>query len=296
MFSGVRWWALSALTAIILAGGSVIAAAQSTAVRIDATYRASLAGLTIAETHLEIDFDQQAYRVVGRGQTRGMADLFARRLLTLIAQGEFGQDGGTQPITHTRDSFRRGDQRLVAIQFRPTFEASASPAYADSSVRPLPPELRPTAMDPISPVLALGRGLTGGTPSCATGLVVYDGKRLFHILGQDAGIDQLDPISASLYHGPAYRCRFFIRESRASEAGPAETSSSPFSFDPDTSLQEATVELWFTAANDQVPIALPVRAKVAFFGGLSVQVHRTELRVGPSTPGAARAPALLASE
>jgi hypothetical protein len=281
---------------MILTGVGAVAASQSTAVRIDATYRVSLAGMAIAETNLEINFDQQAYRVVGRGRTRGIADLFARRLLTLIAQGDFGPDGSIQPITHFRDSFRRGDQRLVAIQFRPTFEASASPAYAVSSVRPLPAQLRPTAMDPISPVLALGRRLTGANPSCATGMVVYDGKRLFHVLGQDADIDHLNPISASLYHGPAYRCRFFIRESRASEAQPAETSNLPFTFDVDTSLQEATVELWFTAANDQVPIAFPVRAKVAFFGGLSVQVHRTSLRVSSSVPAEARAPASLATD
>lgn len=116
------------------------------------------------------------------------------------------------------------DRRPVAISYASdgSLTTRFAPPQPEDAAIALPPGQIKGSIDPASALVQfVGRVATGG--SCAATFAIFDGRRRFDLVAEDAGEEMVGALPGSLYSGPAARCALrLMQRDTARERLPAE--------------------------------------------------------------------------
>ena len=154
-----------------------------------------------------------------------------------------GTTGGRQvkPRRFAGENLSMLDARPVAISYASDGSPTTrfTPPHAEDAGLALPPGEVKGSIDPASALVQFVRVVaTGG--SCAATIPIYDGRRRFDVIAEDAGEELIGALPGSIYSGPAERCALRLMQR-------------------DTSRERLPTEgtAWITAIGDGPPV--PVR-------------------------------------
>ena len=198
---------IAALGAVWLA--SQTAQAEEAGERL--RYRIAYGNVPLAEASVLLQERNGRYEVSGEGVTSGPLDwLFDWR----GRASTVGRLSGTvfQPELHAQHGTWRGEQRLAEVRYeadRPIVHNVVPPPDPEETTQ-VPEESIPGTIDPFSAALtALKQFAATGT--CRGTLPIFDGRRRYDMLLEDAGQTVLQSDRPWDYSGHAYGCKLKSR-------------------------------------------------------------------------------------
>jgi hypothetical protein len=234
-------------------------------------YATYMGGLRIVDFHLSATVAGGNYRLEGVGETRGLADLLARRVMRVDSQGSLATSGAVQPQIHRRVSQRRGDERRVTLRFNGALQSvEAEPAYDDAEIPPHAVTAAPGIVDPMSALLAVLLSPAQAAP-CQMAVHSFDGKRLYAITGTGGVDDRLETSDYNAYAGPALRCPIEITQLEAPTTD-QNTASSWLKIDPDKDFATTHATVWLVPGGPGGTY-VAVRAELVTESGFQALVH-----------------------
>jgi Protein of unknown function (DUF3108) len=174
--------------------------------RLEAHYRASVAGLTVGNTDIAVVIGSAEYTSAVRGRASGL-------LRTLVTgEGTLGTRGTVLDDRLVPASFSArtvGDDETSAVTMTleggDATEVTAETSDPDAERVPVTPEHRKGIVDPLSALLVPmgGTGAVAAAEACRRTLPIFDGRRRFDLVLSFRRIDQ---VKAKGYAGPAVVC------------------------------------------------------------------------------------------
>lgn len=200
-----------------LAGVSFVSSAAAEEGRLQLSYRAYFAGIHAADLGISVHFDAAAYdsvataddlhatayAVQARFKTTGLAKMLTRLKTTAYSRGTL-LSGDVVPVRAGYRSKRWRKKRLVELGFeegtpkllriKPRKKSKVSSAQLKG------------ALDPAGAFLAV---LTrfDADQGCESRIPVFDGRRLFELVGAADGTGRLQASRYSPFAGPTVNCR-----------------------------------------------------------------------------------------
>lgn len=187
-----------ALAALWFAVAAPAGAAETVALRYDLF----ASGLTVAEGSVRLTVDEGAYALRTDLDTKGLAAMLVGFSSRARSEGRLTPD--PRPRHHAVDNVWRGDDRHVDLRW-PAADAppvgEVAPPAAKDDREPIPPAETVGALDPLSAIFSLVRGLARDGAATVT---VFDGRRLYRL-----SADERTPhaVEAPAYGGPGWRAR-----------------------------------------------------------------------------------------
>jgi hypothetical protein len=188
--------------AAFLAALALSPAAQ--AERYALQYRGAVFGiLPLGEARLDIDADEQGYRVVARLESSGLLDLFERTDLVAESSGEIAADG-VRWRNYDLDHHYSRKRRTVSMRNGPEgVAADIEPTYPVWGEPPANDEQKRAARDPLSSLVAMAADV-GRTHACANDYLTFDGRFLYRL---ELRGGEMRRFANGGYDGWALRCR-----------------------------------------------------------------------------------------
>jgi hypothetical protein len=203
----------------ILAGGWVPAGADDGR-RLVLDYQMLLGPLPIMTVAAELALPSTP---AGSGPYRahivGRADPTFGRVYdwSFTARSEGAAAAHVKPRRFAGENLSILDRRPVAIAYASDGSPTTrfEPPQPQDKAIALPPGQVKGSIDPASALVQFVRRVaTGG--SCATTLPIYDGRRRFDLVAEDAGEELIGALPGSVYSGPAARCALRLMQRDAS--------------------------------------------------------------------------------
>ena len=259
---------LSALVGVFLISGA--AASEG---RLQLTYRVYFGPVHAADLGLVVNFgaatfdvDAAAYAVRARLKTTGALKALTRLKTTAYSHGTL-LSGDVVPVRAGYRSKRWRKKRLVELGFdegRPKLVRMKPPRKSKVS-----PSLLKGALDPAGAFLALLSRFDAGE-GCRLRIPVYDGRRLYELVGEKDGAGRVKASRYSPFAGPTVNCRLWIEKKAGFKRKPG---GGPNRDDTEVQLRMARVF-------DEMP-RVPVRlASDTGYGSLKAYLFRAKLDAG----------------
>jgi hypothetical protein len=196
---------------VLLAAAGLIGPAAAHSLRLG--YEAYAGGLHVLSIAASIDDAGGRYRVATHLRTRGLADFFIGMQVDSEATGDI-RDGMPTPSRYRNQSRFGSRERSLAVETRPDggFLVEATPAREEGERRtPVPAASLPGAVDPLTAIFRAVRTVAA-TGACRQRVAVFDGRRRYDLVLDDAGDRRLAASRYSVFAGPARLCR--LRQDR----------------------------------------------------------------------------------
>ena len=269
--------ALRILWLSALAGIFLISIAAASEGRLQLTYRMYFGGVHAADLGFVVSFDAAtydvdaapyeldatAYAVRARLKTTGALKALTRLKTTAYSHGTL-LSGDVVPVRAGYRSKRWRKKRLVELGFdegTPKLVRMKPPRKSKVS-----PSLLKGALDPAGAFLALLSRFDAGQ-GCKLRIPVYDGRRLYELVGEKDGDGRVKAGRYSPFAGPTLNCRMWIEKKAGFKRKPG---GGPNRSDTEVVLRMARVF-------DEMP-RVPVRfASDTRYGSLKAYLFRARL-------------------
>jgi hypothetical protein len=276
--------AASLAVSIALAGALLAGTAAETASaqgRLEAHYRATLAGLPIGNGAWTIDFTDDRYTMAASGQVSGLASVFAGGSGTAAVRGAIN-GVRVAPSSYALDIRTRGkaDEVRIALSSAAVQSVSVEPPVKPSPTRaPLTEAHKRGVIDPISAGLVpVGSG-GPGPDACRRTVPVFDGRQRYDLA---LSFKRMETVKAERgYEGPAVVCAVAYRP-----LGGHDTERFATKF-----LRESKdIEIWYAPVGDTRFLAAYRISLPTAFGPAVLQATRfvTSARAARPANGGAR--------
>jgi len=235
---------------------------------IHLSYDAYLGPFYILSAEAELQLDGNAYHVVTRARSEGIASLFFSWQSEARSVGRRAKDR-LWPLLHEVSGEWRGEDRRVRLAYDGPgpVDFRVLPPPDGTERDPVPPALTEGTLDPLSGTLAVLLNIARGG-RCEGEIPVFDGRRRYDMIVSPGAPALLPAVHSSVFAGLAQRCNFELRRI----AG--------FWKDPDRSRRRVTEPvLWVASPLDGVP-PVPVRF-TAETGFGDLRIHLTRVQSGP---------------
>ena len=274
------WTALRILWLSALVGVFLISGAAASEGRLQLTYRVYFGPVHAADLGLVVNFgaatfdvdaaayelDATAYAVRARLKTTGALKALTRLKTTAYSHGTL-LSGDVVPVRAGYRSKRWRKKRLVELGFddgTPKLVRMKPPRKSKVS-----PSLLKGALDPAGAFLALLSRFDAGQ-GCKLRIPVYDGRRLYELVGEKDGDGRVKAGRYSPFAGPTLNCRMWIEKKAGFKRKPG---GGPNRSDTEVVLRMARVF-------DEMP-RVPVRlASDTRYGSLKAYLFRAKLDAG----------------
>lgn len=234
-----------ALLALLFSAAADAESAERTSVALD--YEIRLGGFHAGAVQLTATFDANRYRIAATTQSRGFIDMLVGFRSQARSEGERRGDE-VLPALHAADNEWRGERRWVRLRRDgdgPRVQVHPPPELDDR--KPVPPELRKGALDPLSAALRATLAAAAGRP-CQRRLDVFDGRRRYALHFAEPRAE-----------GRTLRCRVRLERIAGMSRDPWLPILQPIE----------TAELWLAPVRpDLPPLPLKLRADTAFGAAL----------------------------
>jgi hypothetical protein len=173
-------------------------------------FEAYVGGINALTVGVDAGLRPDAYNVDFRFGTRGLVSWILDWKMNAYSRGAFAKDR-LVPASAATDSLWSGDKRTTRLDYAKDGSVSVAlvPPPDGDDRNPVPDALKRGTVD-ISSALLGTLEAVGRTGSCARRVKVYDGRRRYDLVFEDAGTTTLGPDSESVYHGEARVCRLWI--------------------------------------------------------------------------------------
>jgi hypothetical protein len=173
--------------------------------RLEATYRATLAGLAIGTGTMVLDITRNRYSIAGSGRALGLMRVLGGGKGEVSAQGAInGKKLISASYAHT---IRASKLQIVkmALAGGSVKQLAVEPAItADADLAPLTEGQKRGVIDPISAGIIPAAGANGvGPEACANKLPIFDGRIRFDLT---LAYKRHESVRAEGYEGPAVVC------------------------------------------------------------------------------------------
>ncbi len=234
-------------------------------------YAIYMGGLRVMDFRLFTTLKTDQYQAELVGETRGLADLLARRAWTLQSEGMRTATGGFSPTEHYRHSAKRGEDRHVTLHFADMLHITADPPYPPEELDGVLDLVSLQTHDPLTAFLSVLLSGDQATP-CAIDTQSFDGKRLYQLKGVAVGTSTLPISDYNSFAGPALRCDISI--TRVGESGADLAQGATDNLDPDSALQETLAKIWLAVGlhnSDPVLVKAELHATSGFHSTIHLQ-------------------------
>jgi hypothetical protein len=235
--------------ALLACLATLLMAGRAAATELD--FGVYLLAVPVGNSIWTLDLTPTSYRMAMNFQTTGIADLFAKDQLSEHASGRI-VEGQPVPIEYVSDSHRRGDDRLVNLQWHdgsPVLTTITPPNSVEREDVPM--ELRLHTIDPLSATVLMLRQVAQ-TGRCEATARTYDGRRASLFRSYTSGEENVPQSVHSIFSGPALRCDFIEHTLAGFRLGSAREED----------VRDRPGTMWLTQLYPGGP-RLPVRATVA---------------------------------
>lgn len=173
---------------------------------VDLSYEVYGGGLHLLSLDTQAVVTAEAYEIVSRLETRGIADTLFRGKMDSQARGKMTPDG-PKLLVYAQDYVGRFGERSVHIMRNRegSYDVTAEPedgVHADGS---LPANALHGTIDPLT--ASVFTALNQDAEPCSQVIPVFDGRRVFRLRFQPDGEEMLNASSSGAYAGPAVRCK-----------------------------------------------------------------------------------------
>ncbi|MFT5540219.1 MAG: hypothetical protein ACI82H_001747 [Alphaproteobacteria bacterium] len=176
-------------------------------------YNVYLGGLHIFAFTTDIALANESYSIKGRGESRGIIQVFWRWAAKLAVGGTIGPEG-VRPQIYNVDTFRERRNRSMQLSFDQGGKYTTRRMPVDTphraAKRQLPDLVPAGTIDPLSVAMLIGRNVANGK-GCNVKLPVFDGNRQYDLSFTDLGKDVVTPTHYSVFAGEAHRCQFKMK-------------------------------------------------------------------------------------
>ncbi|NHK27061.1 DUF3108 domain-containing protein [Parvularcula flava] len=202
---------------------AVPAVPLSDAVRYEATYKGTAAGLSVGNIRMVADIGSEAYKIDYRIEQKGVARWFSQTETDSLSVGTL-KDGKLTSLFYQKLEEEGDDHQYVDLVRNSAdnrFSLWSDPQY--DLYWPVPVEYAAGTVDPIGAQIMMGFTDTPeGKDPCDRVLKIYDGKRRWDMTISRDGSNDLR--SRDGYTGPAIRCK--IRQKRVAGFKPEKIAES----------------------------------------------------------------------
>jgi hypothetical protein len=173
-------------------------------------FEAYVGGISALTVDVDAGLRPDAYNVDFRFGTRGIVSWILDWKMSAYSRGALADDR-LMPASATTDSLWSGDKRMTRLDYGKDGSVSVAqvPPPDGDDRNPVPDALKRGTVD-ISSALLGTLEAVGRTGSCDRRVKVYDGRRRYDLVFENAGKAMLGPDTESVYHGEALVCRLWI--------------------------------------------------------------------------------------
>jgi len=224
--------------------------------QINATYRLYAGGLSVVDVNVNYNLQPASYNVFATASTRGMWASLVPWRNVIKSYGTIAADGRLQPEGARYDDVWREKARTQEFTFKPDghVDVVATPAHKRDGRIEATPEQRRGAIDPLSAVISV---IThGAEQGCQGKIPAYDGRRVYNLVLNNKGAEELRSNRYSMFAGSATRCEVTFEP--VAGFPPAGSKSPGFWSAKDNSDKKNPLIIWLAKPAPDLP-ELPVR-------------------------------------
>lgn len=195
-------------------GGTAPASAKEFQ-RVRLGYDVYIGGLEMFDTDIAVDLRPAAYSLSLTAVPHGFLGRLFSWQSRLSSHG--GLDGGDpQPRRHQAISRWKDEEKSITLSYdrRGTARATFAPAPKKDDLKgrvPVTPDMTRGTLDVLTGTLLAVQAIGAGE-GCARTIPVFDGRRRYDVVLEDAGEQTLAKSGYSSYAGPAVACRVAFRK------------------------------------------------------------------------------------
>ncbi|MFM2041705.1 MAG: hypothetical protein RLY86_281 [Pseudomonadota bacterium] len=248
------------------------------------TYKVYVGGVHVLDANAHVALLPDAYRIGVQAATDGFLGRVANWRTDIATAGAVTPDGRIQPILYRTVGSFRDEPQNTTVDYRadgnPVVTLAEPPPEEDRE--PVPPDLMPGTVDPMSAVMAALQAVAQGR-GCTADVAVYDGRQRYDLAFLPKGTETLEATEYSPFAGPAEACGFKFtpragrwkerdrRDGREEDAGRRNRDG-------------RDITVWVAPAAAEAP-PVPVRAEAPSPLG-TVKIHLAEIRRVDAAPAA----------
>jgi hypothetical protein len=202
--------AQACVAALLLGAATPAAAAVPPAVAagpVRLGYTVYAGGFEVLQASLLLDVEREDYTLEVSARTQGLLGALFNWSTNARSSGML-RDGDALPRSHRQTGSWRGGDREVSLDYDGRGGVRAvvvRPTAEEDDREPVPPELTPRTLDPLSAVLSVAADVAVGR-GCSDTVPVFDGRRRYDLVFQAKGRHELAPNRYSVFSGPAFLC------------------------------------------------------------------------------------------
>ncbi|HWK43706.1 MAG TPA: DUF3108 domain-containing protein [Stellaceae bacterium] len=198
--------AIGTVVGLMLAWG--VGAAQAADAPLQLHYDIYSGGFTTVNFDVTVVEGAEAYRMDFAAHTVGVANLMFGFTVQSSSEGQVTADGAIPAAFHTSSTSHARDRSAHLVFQGSHVEAELRPPQDDEegALTPVTPDMLIGTVDPLSGILGLARAVASGE-RCDRRVAVFDGRRRYDLVFEEAGTETLEPTSRSLFSGVARRCK-----------------------------------------------------------------------------------------
>lgn len=250
-------------TSASLALTAITASAQPAGQEVSLSYDMYGGGLYLASFDALARSDDETFRVVVDGRTRGVLALLGDWRARASAAGSI--DDGLQADWFQMNIYEADEISTLRIDHLPDGRVETIRQPRRDLIAEVPATDRVGTLDPITALIGAGLGL-GSDLACPADQAIFDGTRRYDVVFETVGEEQIDGSSVDGFVGTAMRCTMRV-EPVSGHWRDTESRSFWRYNRPDDDPNRLGLDVWFAPPVEGVPATM-VRAQrdVDFLG------------------------------
>jgi hypothetical protein len=173
------------LAAIAASAAFSAAASAQTGDTLAASYNVEIAKVRVMEIKHSVTFSGNTYEATFRAKSRGMMNLFSKLRLNLSSKGRL-KDGAFIPAAFEFERKRNDDNNAYSLAWNDSGIANVVRDFKGDALKRLKAALAKGSRDPLA--IILDSGLNGGAKPCTGTHRAYDGRDVYDMTFNPAGV------------------------------------------------------------------------------------------------------------
>ncbi len=240
-------------------------------------YQLYASGFDVVQINVTLDTQSTTYGITAVAQTRGLWKTLVPWSNMITAHGHVEQSD-VYPQTARYDTVWRDSPQSVSMMFAHdgSIETKTQPERKKSTRNEATTEQIKGAIDPVSALVEVILRETQKTQSCQGKIKSFDGRRVYNLILNNKGIENLPQTTYNLFSGPATRCEVTFEP----VAGfPKKEKARGFWNAKDNADQRNPLIIWF-AKPQGLDKSIPVRVQSDVQLG-TIVAHLSEIKTLP---------------